>query len=105
MASEKRKLEAEKLMAEGRELLKTTFMRWSPDFLMASMKFKQAADRYKGLRMKKEALGAFMQCYECERAQKNHFQAGKMADQASRPSKAKDSVFSCLIQAQDVSSA
>ena len=82
--SEKRKMEAEKLMAEGRELLKTTFMRWSPDFLMAAMKFKQAADRYKGLRMKKEARDAFMQTYECEMAQRNHFQAGKMADQASK---------------------
>ena len=82
--SEKRKLEADKLMSEGRELLKTTFMRWSPDFLMAAMKFKQAADRYKGLRMKKDAREAFMRTYECELAQRNHFQAGKMADQASK---------------------
>ena len=78
----KKTLEAEEHIRKAEKYLKTSFMKWTPDYDPAADEFSRAATCFKVSKEYVQALDALNRACECYKEVKSLYQAAKMLEQA-----------------------
>jgi tetratricopeptide (TPR) repeat protein len=85
--SEKKYLEAEKLMKEADKLTTKTLFRWKPDWESASTMYENAGTYFKNAKVPERAKDAFIRAANCFENMNLGFSAGKNYDAAAMMAK------------------
>ena len=78
MATPKKLVEAERLVAEGERYLKTHIFKWRSDYDSAAPCFEKAAITYKNFKQPEKALKLYLKVAECHYKNSARFHAGKI---------------------------
>ena len=82
MSAAKKTLEAEEHLRKAEKYLKTSFMKWTPDYDPAADEFSRAATCFKVGKEHDKTLDALNRACECYKEVKSLYQAAKMLEQA-----------------------
>jgi len=82
MSSAKKTLEAEEHIRKAEKYLKTSFMKWTPDYDPAADEFSRAATCFKVGKEHDKTLDALTRACECYKEVKSLYQAAKMLEQS-----------------------
>jgi len=82
MSSAKKTLEAEEHIRKAEKYLKTSFMKWTPDYDPAADEFSRAATCFKVGKEHDRTLDALTRACECYKEVKSLYQAAKMLEQS-----------------------
>lgn len=75
--------EANKLMENGHKHMKTSLLKWSPDYYNAADQFSQAGLAYKGAGLHQKAIEANNLAIKCFKSTQTPFQAAKCMEQVA----------------------
>ena len=82
MSAAKKTLEAEEHIRKAEKYLKTSFMKWTPDYDPAADEFSRAATCFKVGKEHDKTLDALTRACECYKEVKSLYQAAKMLEQS-----------------------
>jgi len=82
MSASKKTLEAEEHIRKAEKYLKTSFMKWTPDYDPAADEFSRAATCFKVGKEHDRTLDALNRACECYKEVKSLYQAAKMLEQS-----------------------
>ncbi|GBN50203.1 Gamma-soluble NSF attachment protein [Araneus ventricosus] len=83
MSAEKKVCEGNECIAQAEKYLKTSFLKWKPDYDSAALEYSKAATCFKAAKVLGQCKDCFLKAAECYRKNNSFFSAAKNYEQAA----------------------